>query len=318
MNNNTAIYHWPNTLNGRNIEDCTVGVISLSAPDAFNNPESFARGLNWLKSKGFKVKIGMHTCGQYDFLSAKPQQMLDDLYEMLEDNEVDLVFTSGGGTNSNSLLKLLDFDRINSASKPIMGLSNSSVLLNAITARTGLITLHGPVIIWNMGAKEGLGTFSEKHMINVLQHSDKPIVMTPEDSWEWLQSGSCTGPLFGGNLWSIQQLLGTLYEPDWDGAILFIEDCFCQLHQIHAILTHFDCAGILDRIAGLIVGIPMEVAEEDYDVDLSFNDIVVDVIGNRPIPILSGVRLGHTDEKITIPIGSSATLSSTDNQFIVV
>lgn len=305
-------YEWPIPVGPEN----AVGVVSLGAPDAGSNPLRFKKGLAWLKSRGLRTKIGSATLGNQGFLAASPTELVSDLNTFLLDPEVTLIMAAGGGANCNRLLHLLDFDLFAKARKGLIGLSNPTVLLNALTMRTGIISFHGPAVVWNLGGEEPLDDYSERHMWKVLRQQ-RPITLESEDSWSWLRPGACEGVLFGGNLWSLQQLLGTPWEPDWTDTILFIEDCFTQPHQIDAMLTHFDDAGALARIAGLIVGVFESCLEEDYSPAPTIEEIVMEIVQRYDFPVLSGVYLGHTPRKITVPIGATARLDSTSNSFVV-
>lgn len=293
----------------------TIGIVCLSAPEPAANPDNFKRGVAWLESRGFKVKLAPHVLKQSGFLSAPPTEVAAELRELLFDSNVGLIVVAGGGSNSNRLLPYLDMEAIAAARKPIIGLSNPTMLLTAISAATSLVTFHGPVLLWNFGGETPIDEATEQSMWAMLAHSENQLVVAAEPSWKWLREGACEGRLLGGNLWSLQQLIGTPWQPNWHGAILAIEDCFCELHQVAAILDHFAAAGVFDQIAGLIVGVSLEVLETEFPYAGIFEDVVMESVGSRQIPILSGVHFGHTDKKITLPLGSIMSLNSGCNSF---
>jgi len=234
---------------------------------------------------------------------------------MLTDPEIDLVLTTGGGYNANRLLPCIDYELCGKYPKPIIGMSNISLLLNAITWRSKVITYHGPALVWNFGADNGLDGFTESHFWKAVKWPQScELQIEAEDTWQWIYEGSCDGPLFGGNMWSIQQLLSTTYCPDFSGAVLFIEDCFSELHQLAAILTHFDNAGILAKIAGLVVGVCEGCEETELAPGPTLDALISDIIRPYRVPTLIGVSFGHTDRKATLPIGATAILDSVDNR----
>ena len=293
----------------------SLGIVCLSAPEPVANPDNFNRGVAWLESRGFKVKLAPHVLKQNGFLAAPPSEVAADLIDMLNDPQIGLIVVAGGGSNSNRLLPYLDMEAVASACKPIVGLSNPTMLLTAISAATSLVTFHGPVLLWNFGGETPIDEATEQSLWEMLAHSEAHLALPAEPSWKWLREGSCQGRLLGGNLWSLQQLLGTPWQPDWHGAILAIEDCFCELHQVAAILDHFVAAGVFDEIAGLVVGISLEVSETELPYTGTFEDVVMESVGSRQIPILSGVHFGHTDKKLTLPLGSIMSLKSDCNSF---
>jgi muramoyltetrapeptide carboxypeptidase len=314
--NNTQNIIWPNAIELGAQDRLVAGAVVLSAPEAAINPEYTERGVNWLKQRGCECKLAAHYQGVNSFLAGAPNEISQDLHELLADPEVDWIISAGGGYNSNILLPYLNYEAILEARKPIIGLSNPSVLLNAITAKTGLVTYHGPVLLWNFGSEDGIDGFTEKHLREMLAGKNGEIIIEQEPEWQWLRTGNARGRLFGGNLWSIQQLIGTPYEPDWRGAVLFIEDCFCELHQIAAILEHFKAAGVFSKINGLISGIPLEVKETELSYDGTFNDVIMDVVAEYDFPVLANVHLGHTDRKLTMPIGAPCSLDHQNNRII--
>lgn len=309
-------FEWPQPIAPD--KDQTVGVIVLSAPESALNPDYLQRGIDWLKQRGFPVKLAPHVAKSNGFLAAPPEDIAREFHAMLADPEVSWIVTAGGGYNSNSLLRHLDFNLMQRARKPIVGLSNPTLLLNTLTAKSGVISFHGPVLLWNLGSEDGgPDAFTEQWMWKMLGVRDTDIVIPRESSWNWPRPGACTGRLLGGNLWSLQQLLGTSYEPDWTGAILAIEDCFCELHQVAAILEHFACAGVFDRIAGLLVGVPLEVKETELPYEGDFDDVVMAAVEAYSFPVLTGVHFGHTDRKLTLPIGARTTLDAVTDTIVI-
>lgn len=289
------------------------GVVTMSAPDGALCPkEQTDRGVDWLAARGCGTKFAPHFSGNAGFLAASPREIAADINGMAQDPDVDFIISAGGGYNANALLRHLDYEALARAGKPIIGLSNPTVLLNAISAKTGLVTYHGPVLIHNLGSAEGIDAFTENHFRGMLGGCADVIRSEPE--WVWLRRGEqVSGRLYGGNLWSLEHLLGTPFEPDWRGAILFLEDCFCELHQVYASLEHFKAAGVFDKIAALVLGIPLEVAETELPYTGTFNDIVMETVGEYAFPVLGNVHLGHTDRKLTLPIGALCTLDATRN-----
>lgn len=301
---------WPAPLTS----GATIGIVTLGAPEAARNPDHVQRGLDWLQSRGFRYKIGPHALSDSGFLAGTPTELVGDFARFLLDPEVSLIMVAGGGANCNRMLRFIDVDLFASAGKGVLGLSNPTLLLNALTAKSGLISFHGPALVWNFGGEDPLDEYSERHLWTVLKQ-ESTMVVEPEDNWRWLRSGQGDGIVLGGNLWSLQQLLGTQWEPDWSNTVLCIEDCFSQVHQLDAILTHFDDAGVLKQLAGMVVGVFEGLFEEDYPPAPPIEDVIWDLVKSYNYPVLSGVHIGHTNRKITIPLGAKTHLDSTINLF---
>ena len=309
---------WPKPIEKKTREKGKVGLVTLSAPEPAENPDAVERGVKWLKDRNWEPVFAGHFLQSDGFLAASPQQIAADLHALLQRPEVSWILSAGGGENSNSILPYLDYRLIRKAKKPIIGLSNPSVILNAIAAKSKLVAFHGPVLLWNFGSEDGgVDPFTERHFWQMLGCSGNCTIKA-ERGWKWHRKGDAAGILAGGNLWSIQQLLGTPYQPDWNGAVLFIEDCFCELHQVAAILEHFAAAGVLAIIGGLIIGVPLEVAETERVCAKGFDQIVMEICAPYDFPVLGNVHLGHTDRKLTLPVNGRVRLSSTLNAIEVI
>lgn len=313
MNKFQEISMWPR-LAQFGTRPLTAGLVTVGAPDAGNNADNVERGVNRLSERGILVKWAKHALHTKGFLADDPEKLADDLHTMLQDPEIDLILTTGGGANANEILPFLRPEVLRANPKPIMGMSNTTLILNHMTWRSDVVSFHGPALVWNFGGEEGLDAYTEAHMVRALSGST-PLRVEPEQSWQWLRTGHGEGKIWGGNLWSFDQLLGTPYAPDLTGGILFIEDCFAELHNIAACLTHVRQCGALNNLAGLVIGVPLECAETEMKDDRDFNALVLEACAGSNFPILAGVQLGHTDTKITIPIGAGARLDSIENLF---
>lgn len=310
---------WPNSVRFNQQSPAVAGAVTMSAPDGAMCPvEQTERGMAWFAQRGCACKLSSHYWGNAGFLAGSPADIAEDINMLVADPTIDFIISSGGGYCANALLPYLDYDLIGRIGKPIIGLSNPTVLLNAISSKTGLVTYSGPVLIHNLGSEQGIDAFTEQSLRAVLAHDTGSMVITEGSDWKWLRGGRVEGRLWGGNLWSIEHLLGTPYEPEWDGGILMLEDCFCELHQVMASLQHFKTAGVFERLSGLIIGVPLEVGETELPYHGSFADIVSQVVEDCDLVTVDGVHLGHTDRKLTLPIGAMVRLDSTLNQMTLV
>lgn len=279
----------------------TIGVLSVSAPEPVTGAAFFERGLQALTERGYDVVLGRHTTQQRGYVTADAAVLAADLHELVADDRVQAVICAGGGVNANRLLHHLDWELIRSHPTILAGVSNPTVLLNAITARTGLITFHGPSVIWDFGADGGPPGLTAGHFWHLLESPGSAYQVPAQGGWRWLREGELTGPLIAGNLTSLQGLLGTPYEPDWDGAIFAWEDVAKPVSRLDMTLTHFRDAGVFDRIAGMIVG---QLVSCEPSNGITCDAMLLDLLRHARFPILTEVPFGHTAEKITLPIGA--------------
>ncbi len=109
----------------------------------------------------------------------------------------------------------------------------------------------------------------------------------------------------------MQTLLGTPYEPEWDGAIFFWEEVGRPPRQIDHLLMHFKLRGVFERIGGMIIGRPLACEDKEAAMDIDFRKMVLSLCREYSFPILFNVDLGHADPKLTIPIGAVGELQLT-------
>lgn len=283
-----------------------IGIVSGSAPEAAKEKERFLKGINRLKSMGFNVVIAEHTCNSNGYLSGTELEMAGDINNMFADPTIDCIMCSGGGTNSNRILRHLDYELITNNPKIFVGVSNPTTILNAITAKTGLVTFHGPSIVWDYG-DDNFPDFTKDSFMNILTRSSECYIFPNcENKWHTVKGGTASGELVGGNLISIQCLLGTPYEPNWTGKILIWEDICKPLERIDLMLTHFRDVGVFEKIAGMIIG--ELVACEGADTGL--DELLNELMREYSFPIISKVPFGHTSNKLTLPLGTTVYMDA--------
>jgi len=283
----------------------TVGIISPSSPIT---PEAIEAITRYFERRGHPVKVAPNALARFGFMAGTPKQRADDLNLMLRDPEVRMIIASRGGAGAAHLLPLIDYAALEAAPKFLVGLSDPSILLNAITARTGVATYHGPNGV-KFGVIGPLTRFSEDNFWTIVgERLELPYAYPVVDAMHVIREGSVAeGPLFGGHLKTNQVLLGTPWAPEWRGAILLIEEMEVGLARMDAMLAHLRLAGVLDSIAGLIVGqyVSCDAVEAE-----TLEEIVLRNCAGTSFPIVMNVPIGHTDDKITVPIGCRVRVDS--------
>jgi len=289
-----------NLKKGDNVE-----VLVLSAPDGYNNKDEFKRGVKYLERLGLIVKYRDEVFNNSNgYLIAPPKEQARWIESAFADKDISAIFLANGGSNLNRVIQYIDFDIIKKNPKIVMGMSNMTILLNAITIMTGLVTYHGPAVIFNMGQKSGLDKYSEESFLSAI-FTNRKVIFKPYSKWKSLPSRNrkATGMILGGNLTTLESLLGTKFEPDWNKVIFFWEDCFMELHELDMILSHFELAGVFRKIKGIVIGRPLEIREEEYKTSMTFEKLIKDFFKDYDIPILYNVDFGHNNKKMVLPLG---------------
>jgi muramoyltetrapeptide carboxypeptidase len=281
----------------------TVGIVSTSSP---TTPDAVERTKRYFEQWGYSVRVAPNVLASYGFMAGTAQMRADDLNRMLRDPAIRMIVTSTGGGSAAHLLPLIDYEAIASDPKIVIGLSDPSIILNAITSTTHVPTFHGPNG-YNFGHTQ-ITRFSEENFWPIVsQDLDIPHIFPVGDKIKVVREGDIVeGRLCGGHLGRNQVLIGTRWAPDWKDSILFIEEMVVELDRTDAMLTHLRLAGILDSIKGLIVGQFVECKEGQVE---TLEDVLLRNCADYEFPIIANVPLGHTADKITLPIGTQIRLN---------
>lgn len=301
---------WPPSLKDGSV----IGVVSPSSPVSSS---MLAGTVEYWESRGYAVSVGDNAAASLGgYLAGSAEQRAHDVNAMLRDESIDLIVASMGGKGGAQLLPLLDYEALRAHPKQFMGLSDSSILSTALHAKTNVVTYHGPTGV-NFG-ELGVPVYTEAAMFAALTGVAPSGALPKFSTWETLRGSSPrTGRLLGGHLGTIRALIGTPYEPEWQGSVLFIEEVAVEFHDIDAALTHFRLAGILDKIGALVVGRCVEVEERSFPSSETLNDVLLRLCDGFQFPIVTNVDLGHTDEKVTLPIGADVTLVPASADLVV-
>lgn len=257
----------------------------------------------YFTERGYAVEIGANVLAQHGFMAGLADVRARDLNHMLRDPRIRMVMTSTGGKSAAHLLPLIDYSAMARDPKILVGLSDPSIVLNAVTAVAGVVTFHGPN--GHSFGHKGISQFSEQHFWPIVAEALRiPYVYPLGDTIRVLKGGAVVeGVLYGGHLGTNQALIGTRWCPQWNESVLFIEEIGVELNRIDAMLCHLRLAGVLASIKALIVGQSVGCKETTYPEVESLEEIVMRHSSEYTFPILSNVPVGHTEDKLTMPIG---------------
>jgi muramoyltetrapeptide carboxypeptidase len=272
---------------------------------------------------GVKCRLGRHVKARHGYMAGTEKERLDDLHSMFSDSSIAGVFCLEGGYGTERLLPGIDYELLRKNPKVLLGYSDITGLHLAITKKAGLVTFHGPVATGSMPA------WSLASLKKALFSSEPIGEMSnpPEDDPNWpsfplhtVAPGKARGALAGGNLTLVSTTMGTPWEIDAKGKILFLEDTGEAPYRVDRMLTQLKLAGKLDECAGVVWGTCTEctASKSSYEVNLSISDVLDEILGPLGKPVLAGLVFGHTKEKATIPIGVEAELDAGARKIAIV
>ncbi|WP_336824094.1 LD-carboxypeptidase [Sporosarcina sp. USHLN248] len=282
-----------------------IGIVSPSSPP---NQESLERSLTFLEGLGLKWKFGEHVKDQYGYLAGKDDERLDDLHAMFADPEVKGIICAGGGYGSARYTDKLDFDLIRDNPKIFWGFSDITFLHTAIGRYTNLITFHGPMLASCVG-KESFHPLSAKMFEQLFEpmelHYDEHI--SPLES---LSGGVVTGEIVGGNLSLLANTIGTRYEVETKGKLLFIEDVGEEPYRVDGLLNQLRMADKLTDAAGIIIGDFSDAEPKKRKESLTLDEVFDHYVGRLGKPVVKGFKIGHCEPHFAIPLGAEARLNA--------
>lgn len=282
-----------------------------------------------LSDLGLRVTFGQHVEETDAFNSSSIASRVADLHEAFADDGVRAILTVIGGYNSNQLLRHLDWELIAAHPKVFCGYSDITALNHAILTRTGLVTYSGPH--YSTFGQKLHADYTVDYFARCLM-SAAPFALQPSAHWSddaWyldqdnrvlvqndgylvVNEGAAEGTILGANLCTFNLLQGTEYLPDLTGAVLFLEDDEESLphtfdRDLQSVLHLPGFAGV----RGLVIG---RFQRASKMTPALLRAIIAGKPELRGLPVIAGVDFGHTDPKVTLPIGGTARLTAAGAQ----
>lgn len=269
-----------------------------------------------LEKLGFKTYYTNKVLAQYGYFAGTDQERAADIMHHFTNKKVDAILAIRGGYGAIRILDLLDYKRIQQNPKALIGYSDITALLSAITQRTGLITFHGPVGIstfneFSIASLERVLVHPRKHYKYPYQREDK-TEDNPEFDVYTLQDGKAKGNLIGGNLSVIDSMIGSKFELNFKDKIVYIEEIHEKTYKVDKMLVHLLQATNIKEAAGIAFGIFAKCNQGD-EPKLSLKEVITSLFQPLGIPIAYGFPFGHIATKITLPTGVKAKLNATKN-----
>lgn len=289
-------------------------VIGVVAPASDIKPERLAAGARELERLGFRVKFSPSIFAREMYLAGSDQRRAEELMAMFGDPEVRAIFAARGGYGSVRLLPYLDEEALRAHPKIFMGYSDLTTLLVYFQQRFRWVVFHGPMVTREFA--DGPEHYDEDLLRRTLMRAE-PIGEIDTAGVAVLSPGMATGRLTGGCLSLLVSTLGTPYEFDATDAILFIEEYASKPYQVDRMLTQLRDAGKLRAVRGLVFGEMTECVQHPNQ-EYTIVDVLQDRLADLNVPILFGVRSGHSDYRNQVlPFGVRATLDGYRGKLII-
>jgi muramoyltetrapeptide carboxypeptidase len=278
--------------------------ISIIAPASFARQERIESGIANLRAQGFTPKLAENSQARGPlFFAGTPEQRITDLHAAFADPETRAVMCLRGGYGSNYLLDHIDLDLFRTHPKPFFAYSDLTGLQLHLLDKLGIPAFHGPMLAADFYLEDGVHLSSFHAAL-----TGWPYSIAASEGLRPLKPGKASGTLYGGCLSVIVAMLGTPWEPQTEGKLLFLEDVGEKPYRIDRLLWQLRKAGKLDGVTGIIFGEMLDCVSPGTDPDL-LDKTIMSALDGFAGPIAIGLRSGHVSrQNVTLTFGIPADL----------
>ena len=292
-------------MKGRRLEKgATIGIV---APASCSSKEKVLEAKKNIEEIGFNVVLGESTLKKWHSFSDTDENRAKDINEFFKNPSIDAIMCMRGGYGSNRLVEHLDLEAIRNNPKIFIGYSDITTLHLIFNEKLDLITFHGPMAVSNF-----LDGYSEKtyeSFIKSVTSTSNYEINNFDKKIEIINSGRAKGKLVGGNLTTLVSTLGTKYDIDYNGKILFLEDIGEKTYCIDRLLNHLKKYGVFSKIKGLILG-DFKNCDKSSPEDMSLEEVFEDYFKKLTIPVIKNIQSGHCYSMVTLPLGAMCEIDS--------
>jgi muramoyltetrapeptide carboxypeptidase len=306
-----------------------IGVVTPAGPV---DRERMERALARVRGRGFRIKTYGDIFRSRGYLAGDDATRAAELMAAFADPEISTVWCARGGYGVVRILNRLDFEVIRRNPKVFIGFSDITLLHIAIQQRTGLITFHAPNLQDGFGKPDDMPAANEAALWRAVLAADEQPAGVPNSDRSYafdfsridnkvdlrpIAAGVATGRLLGGNLAVICGVMGTPFEIETAGRVLFLEDISERVYRIDRYLSQLRLAGKLAAVAGILLGDFSYEAGEKGDEPSDILALFKEYLGGLGVPVLAGFPAGHERFNLALPMGGLVKFDSDARQVTV-
>ncbi|MGN0733122.1 MAG: LD-carboxypeptidase [Emergencia sp.] len=289
----------------------TVGLICTSS---CISEERKAQCEETVRQLGFNVKTADNvTVDLAGYMAGDGKERAEWVNRMFADPEVKGIFCIRGGDGSSRIMEHLDYEMIRNNPKVFVGYSDVTNLHLALNQNCDLVTFHGPMVSSNM-----VDSFDEDTKTSFFEaiNADKSFTYrSPEEvPVKVLKDGAAEGILTGGNLSLLSASIGTPYELNTEGRILFIEEVAEPITKIEKWIYHLRNAGKLRQCSGILLGQFTKIRNDDENYD--YLCCIKDAVERLGIPVMYDIQSGHGSKIMTLPMGAVCRMDTSNGSIV--
>lgn len=283
-------------------------LVSIAAPARWVDPDDIKNFLSLLEKEGLKTIKGSIYNRHHQF-AGEDKDRLNDLQQMLDHPDIKAIFCARGGYGTLRLLNKIDLKGFAKHPKWVVGFSDITALHAYLQMRIGVASIHAamPYTLKDVNDNEDPAAAS---LFGILK-GEFPSYRVPPHSLN--RKGKSSGILLGGNLSVLYSLTGTLFQFPTRGAILFLEDVDEYLYHIDRMMQNLKLAGMLENLAGLVVGGLTDMHDNDVPFGRNAAEIIREAVEEFDFPVCFDFPAGHVEENMAMVLGRQVSLEVTED-----
>ena len=278
--------------------------VGIVAPASNLKREMLDAGCDGLRRAGYEPFFFDSILDRDLYFAGSIARRKQELEEMFVRDDIRAIVCARGGYGSNYLLPALDLKKIVAHPKIFVGYSDLTSLLTRFTDATNLVTFHGPMVAKDFALSDGVDLPAWQNATG----GGTEWTIGNETGAKPLVAGEAEGTLYGGCLSILVAALGTPFDIETAGTILFLEDIAAKPFQVDRMLMQLKLAGKLTQVRGIVFGEMLDCRQSPSQ-DYTLEEVVLRIVGDLEIPVAFGLRSGHVSTaNITLPFGVKARL----------
>jgi muramoyltetrapeptide carboxypeptidase len=270
-------------------------LVAVAAPGSPFDRERFRKGTSLLKKK-FKLVWTKNIFSRENYLAGNDRRRAAELNRFLKDPKIKALLFARGGYGCQ---RLLPFLKGSVSPKVVIGSSDLTAILNYLWKKFRLVTFYGPMVAPHFTNPKNVARLTELLTDpNYLSKQKLPAKKI-------LHPGKAQGTLVGGCLSLIVAGLGTPWEMETEGKLLFLEDINEEPYKIDRLLTQLEQAGKFRGVKGIVFG-TFKMGEDLFPA--AIESVIREKLKNFKRPILWGMNFGHCKDPLFIPFGGQGKI----------
>ena len=277
--------------------------IGFIAPSSGQQNKDLSKAISYFEKQGLEVVLASNLNDEYRYMAGTDEKRANSINQMFQNKDIKALFCIRGAAGSTRILDLLDYKLIKKNPKPIIGLSDSTAIQNALITKTNNPSFTGFLPLYD---------FKNKNADNLVLSSLQSALFDKKHS---IRSGTCfikgktSGVMIGGCLSTLLYLCGTPYFPDLKDKILLLEDTDEKTYKIDLMLNQLKGQKNFDKLKGIVFGSFTDCIIVDKE-DGSIEDCIKDFTSNLDIPIITNFQYGHIPSRYILPLGINVNIVS--------